>query len=167
MHYEIQTRYKSDFANDPSFYQTLYTISESAYEQPEAIIHYSVERNDTAYCLLNHNGDMDGVLFTNWNEQQLVVADSHPYKFIYIGWGVVRPTAQRKGIFRQLLEFLKAELLRYFQLEKNPLCLYARTASPPVYRRLKRVFTNLQPENDGQFREDILPIVTALRQLWS
>lgn len=149
MQHKILIRHRSDFANDPLFYQTLYAISQSAYEQPEAIIRYSIERNDTVYCLLNSNGEMAGVLFTNWQDQQLIIPDGQLFTCIYIGWGVVRPASQGKGVFQQLLEFFKTEIVSYFQLTKKPLFLYARTASPPVYRRLKRVFTNLQPETNG------------------
>lgn len=167
MKYRIQTRYKADFAHDLSFYQTLYLISEAAYEQPEAIIRYSIEPNDTVYCLLNEKDETEGILFTNWADQSLLLTDNQQIKCIYIGWGVVRPVSQGKGIFRQMLEFLRAEVFSYFQMDRKPLCLYARTASPQVYRRLKRVFANLQPESDGQFSEDVLPIVTMLRSSWS
>lgn len=166
MKHRIVIRHKSEFAQDLDFHKILYQMSFSAYELPEDIINYSIERNDTVYCTLDVEGKIKGVLFTNWSEQPLILANGESLKLIYIGWGVVLPAFQGKGIFRELLEFLRAEVYASTQQIKPPIYLYARTALPPVYSTLKQIFPTLQPEFDGRFSEEILPAVDALWSSW-
>lgn len=119
------------------------------------------ERRDTLYLLRGDSGDILCFFLVSWDSLDV---NGRRISTLNTGLTAARPNRKGMGESLRLYRHVVAEAREWERTHQRKLVVWGTTATPIVYFIVRRIFTNLQPSEDGAYTEDSERVARAVRR---